>query len=464
MSLAPISVDRLLAWLAAALTAASVLVPAGAYFLFSFRYAEGSLETEASSSARAITRVIGANPSMWRFETVRLRELLAQRPPRAEAESRRLVEPDGTPIAESNEPLDAPVILRTVPVLDAGHPVARVELRRSVRPLVERTLLILVGLLPLGAMAFYLLRVLPARAMRRAEEARRRFEEQARHNQRLEAIGRLAGGVAHDFNNLLAAILGFGRGLQEDLPPGSPQREQADEIVSAARRGAQVTRSLLAFSRRQDLELHRLDVSDLVRRAEGLLRSTLGPRVELRLRLGTEPLQVLGDGVQLELVLLNLASNARDALGPGGQVEVTASRVDVAAGGGPRGGLRPGAYAALSVADNGAGMDPEVQQRAFDPFFTTKEVGKGTGLGLSMAHGVLRQHGGSIQASSAPGSGSRFTLYLPLATGGPEQPSLFEEEPGTAETPAAGTPAGTAPEGARAPGGATRPASPRTGR
>jgi len=440
VNLGPHNVDRLLAWLAATLTAAAVLVPAGAYFLFSFRYAEGSLETEADNASRAITRVVGANPSMWQFETVRLREILSQRPPRPEAESRRLVELDGTLVAESDEPLDAPVILRTMPVLDAGLPVARVELRRSVRPILDRTLLVLLGLLPLGGLAFYLLRVLPARAIAQAEEARRRFEEQARHHQRLEAIGRLAGGVAHDFNNLLAAILGFARGLQEELPAGSPQREQADEIVSAAQRGAQVTRSLLAFSRRQDLELHKLDVNELVRRAEGLLRSTLGQKVELRLRIGPEPLPVLGDGVQLELVLLNLASNARDALGPGGRVEVATCRVQVGEEERGRTSLQPGAYASLSVADSGSGMDAATQQRVFDPFFTTKEVGKGTGLGLSMAHGVLRQHGGTIQVASTPGSGSRFTLYLPMATGGPVQPNLFAEEGASGDTPPAGTP------------------------
>jgi len=438
------SADRLLAWLATALTTATVLVPAGTYFLFSFRYAEGSLETETEASARAVTRLVGANPTMWRFETVRLRELLAQRPQRPEAESRRLVELDGTLIAESEEPLDPPVIVRAMPVRDAGLPVGRVELRRSVRPIVDRTLLLLLALLPAASLAYYLLRVRPARAIHQAEAARERFEEQARHNQRLEAIGRLAGGVAHDFNNLLAAILGFARGLQDDLPPGSPQREQADEIVSAARRGAQVTRSLLAFSRRQDLELHKLDVNELVRRAEGLLRATLGPRVELRLRLGAEPLPVLGDGVQLELVLLNLASNARDALGPGGRVEVTSCRVDVDEDGGARAPLRPGAYASLSFSDTGVGMDPETQQRVFDPFFTTKEVGKGTGLGLSMAHGVLRQHGGSIQVASAPGGGSRFTLYLPLAIGGPLQPRLLEEEASSDDAPPAGMPPHTA--------------------
>ncbi|MBI5067549.1 MAG: hypothetical protein HZB56_04860 [Deltaproteobacteria bacterium] len=439
------AVDRLLAALAAVLAAVAVLVPSGAYFLFAHRYAQGSLETEAATTARAVTRVVSANPTMWRFETVRLRELLALRPPGNPVETRRLVDLEGALVAESAEPLDGPVIRTSQPVLDSGVVVARVQISRSLRPAMLRAALLALLLLPVAGAAYLLLRVLPARAIRRAEEARLRFEEQARHAQRLEAIGRLAGGVAHDFNNLLAAILAFARGLQDDLPAGSPSREYADEIVAAARRGAQVTRSLLAFSRRQDLELHRLDVNDLVRRAEALLRTTVGPKVELGIKLGVEPLPVLGDGVQLELVLLNLASNARDALAPGGRVEVSTRRLDVEQGGAPRVRLRPGAYAALSVADTGTGMDAETQQRVFDPFFTTKEVGKGTGLGLSMAHGVLRQHGGSIQVESTPGQGSRFTLYLPLATGGPVQPSLFEEETLTGETPAAGTPLAQAP-------------------
>ncbi len=439
------AIDRLLAVLAAVLAAVAVLVPSGAYFLFSYRYAQGSLETETATAARAVTRLVSADPTMWRFETVRLREVLAQRPPGNPAESRRLLDLEGTLVAESAEAVDGPVIRASQPVLDAGVAVARIEISRSLRPGLLRALVLFLVLLPVAVAAYVLLRVLPARAIRQADEARRAFEEQARHAQRLEAIGRLAGGVAHDFNNLLAAILGFARGLQDDLPAGSPQREQADEIVAAARRGAQVTRSLLAFSRRQDLELHRLDVNDLVRRAEGMLRSTVGPKVELRVKLGIEPLPVLADGVQLELVLLNLASNARDALAPGGRVEVSTRRVDVDLDGAPRVRLRPGAYAALSVADSGAGMDAETRQRVFDPFFTTKEVGKGTGLGLSMAHGVLRQHGGSIQVESAPGQGSRFTLYLPLTTGGPVQPSLFEEETLTGETPAAGKPLAQAP-------------------
>ena len=239
----------------------------------------------------------------------------------------------------------------------------------------------------------------------------RALEAQLRQAQKMEAVGQLAGGVAHDFNNLLSVILGTAELVRGAVPPGSTLAADLDEITRAARRGAQLTRQLLAFSRRQKLRPRVVDLIAVVRGAEPLLHRLLPETVTLDLALPDAPHLVHADPGQLEQVLMNLVVNARDAVATAGDrvqgvvhVAVDTVRVDNAC-----------PSVRLTVRDNGIGMDAETRARAFEPFFTTKEPGRGTGLGLSTAFGIAAQSGGTLHVESAPGEGATFSLLLPSA-------------------------------------------------
>ena len=232
---------------------------------------------------------------------------------------------------------------------------------------------------------------------------RQSLEEQLRHSQKMESIGRLAGGVAHDFNNILTAIRGYAELLLLDLADDAPARESAAEISRAASRAAELTGQLLAFSRKQVLRPQRLDLNEIVSEMSSMLRRLVGEDVVLKTELDTELSPTLADPTQVEQVLLNLAVNARDAMPSGGRLTIRTANVDGEDG--PR--------VALVVADTGEGMDAATAERIFEPFFTTKEVGAGTGLGLATVHGIVAQSGGTIDVQSEPGVGTAFTICLP---------------------------------------------------
>ncbi len=255
--------------------------------------------------------------------------------------------------------------------------------------------------------------------MKQAEEQQRQFEAQLRERQKMEAIGTLAGGVAHDFNNLLAAILGNLVLAREDVGPEHPAQESLAEINRAAIRARQLVQQILTFSRRQAQTMERQALLPLVEEALRLMRTLLPAGVHLDTRLAEAPLHVMADGTQVQQVLMNLCSNAWQSFeGRAGEITVAlhAESID-AARALKLGGMGPGDYACLSVADNGPGMDSQTRQRVFEPFFTTKAPGEGTGLGLAVVHGIVKAHKGSIALDSAPGRGSRFDVYLPLAPG-----------------------------------------------
>jgi two-component system, cell cycle sensor histidine kinase and response regulator CckA len=256
---------------------------------------------------------------------------------------------------------------------------------------------------------------------REAEEALRRSEQQLLQVQKMEAVGRLAGGVAHDFNNLLTAIRGNAELLLMDLPAESHSREDVEEIRRAADRATALTRQLLAFSRRQVLQPRLLDLNQSVTEIERMLRRLLGEDVELETRLAPGLRPVRADPAQVEQVILNLAVNARDAMPNGGVLMVCTGAMDLTEE------MRrkhpyvvPGQYVLLEVGDTGHGMDTRTLEMAFEPFFTTKPTGKGTGLGLSMVYGIVKQSGGYVWIDSEPGRGTRVRVYLPVASGGPE--------------------------------------------
>jgi|GEM_PF-5736486 len=249
----------------------------------------------------------------------------------------------------------------------------------------------------------------------RAQEEKERLQEQLRQAQKMESVGRLAGGIAHDFNNLLTPILGYADMLSRFLEAGSPARRQAEAIGTAALRAKDLVEQLLAFSRDQAAAFEPVDLAETVRAFYETWRPSLPSHVALRLTLPTAPVWVKADPRHMERVLLNLTANARDAMPEGGTLSVLLEQrtfhheSDM-----PAVGLKPGTYAVLTVADTGMGMDRETLQKIFEPFFTTKPFGKGAGLGLSIVYGIVENHGGRILASSLPGVGTAFDIYLPV--------------------------------------------------
>ena len=269
------------------------------------------------------------------------------------------------------------------------------------------------GLLALLLLTFWLWFTL-----RRQTRERAKLEQQLQQAQKLESIGRLAGGVAHDFNNLLTVINGYGDLLLTALDSASPLRKHAAEVRKAGERGADLTRQLLAFSRKQIIEPKPLDLNALVRESESMLRRVMGEDIEIVTICGPRIGTVVADAGQINQVLLNLAVNARDAMPSGGKLTIETTNVELDTNylvGHPS--VTPGRYVLLTVTDDGMGMDKPTLQRIFEPFFTTKEAGRGTGLGLSTVYGIVKQNGGHIAVYSEPGYGATFRIYLPRIEG-----------------------------------------------
>jgi signal transduction histidine kinase len=247
------------------------------------------------------------------------------------------------------------------------------------------------------------------------EEALRKSEEELRHSQKMEAVGRLAGGVAHDFNNLLTAIIGYAELIATRSSSNSLAKQNAELIRKAGEQAAALTRQLLAFSRKQILQPKVIDLNALVLEMEKLLRRVIGERFDLQSHPDARNGRVKADPSQLEQVVLNLGVNARDAMPRGGQLIIRTENVTLDRKTAPQiaASLAPGDYVVLSVTDTGAGMDEETKSHIFEPFFTTKGPGKGTGLGLATVYGIVRQTGGGISVESELGQGSTFRIYLP---------------------------------------------------
>jgi signal transduction histidine kinase len=265
----------------------------------------------------------------------------------------------------------------------------------------------------------------------RAEMRRREdLEQQLLQSQKMEAVGRLAGGVAHDFNNLLTVILGYNEMLRDQVKEDPVAAGYADEVLRASERAAALTNQLLAFSRRQVSVPRIVDLNSVVRHIDKMLRRIIGEDVRLDIRLDPELPAVKVDPTHIDQVIMNLAVNSRDAMPHGGSLTIETSRVQITEEyASSHIELPPGRYALLTVSDTGGGMDAATLARIFEPFFTTKEQGKGTGLGLSIVYGIVKQNGGEILVYSEPGQGTVFRVYVPAAQGETQaQPVVGEED------------------------------------
>jgi two-component system cell cycle sensor histidine kinase/response regulator CckA len=253
-----------------------------------------------------------------------------------------------------------------------------------------------------------------------------RLETELRQAQKMEAVGRLASGIAHDFNNLITVLIGYSDELLEHVPENSEARYLAESVRRATDRAATLTQQLLAFSRRQATVANSIDLNRLITSMDDMLRRLLGSQIKIQLSLATSLATISADESQISQVIMNLAVNARDAMPDGGVVQIrTANIANGAEGGGEAALVSP--MVALSVIDDGVGMDEATRAHIFEPFFSTKKVGQGKGLGLSTAYGIVGQSGGDILVNTAPGKGSAFTILLPRATN--------ESDPGRYERP-----------------------------
>src|SRR4030042_5309492 len=253
------------------------------------------------------------------------------------------------------------------------------------------------------------------RGMMRDVTEQRRLESQLLHAQKMEAVGTLTGGIAHEFNNMLTTIMGYGKLLHEEMIEDDPLKHNVEMIIASSERAANLIQSLLAFSREQIIKPMPVSINEIIKRVEKLLLRIIGEDIELKTMLADRDLIINVDSGQIEQVLINIATNARDAMPDGGRLIISTELVEL-----DEKYLKtynygkPGDYALISVTDTGTGMDGNVRERIFEPFFTTKEIGKGTGLGLSMGYGIIKQHNGYVNAYSELGKGTTFKIYLPV--------------------------------------------------
>jgi PAS domain S-box-containing protein len=275
-----------------------------------------------------------------------------------------------------------------------------------------------------GRLAFVTLYFTDVHERRTADAKRERLEDQLRHAQKLEALGRLAGGVAHDFNNRLVVIMGYAQLVKERLPKASPLAQHTERVIESALRAAELTQQLLAYGRHQVLDARVFDLSATVDNMRRVLERLMGDDVELVTRACASHPHVLGDVGQIEQVIINLAINARDAMPHGGQLSLETNNVTLAPNESDT--LAAGEYVALVVRDSGSGIPASVLPSIFEPFFTTKEVGRGTGLGLATVEGIVHQSSGAIQVESQLGQGTTFTILLPKASG---LPAVQQQQP-----------------------------------
>jgi len=549
------SIDRLSLRVVFCISVFMALLPPVSYFLVSYQYLRGVLDVKSELSAYAVSDIVRSNPKMWRFETLRLSEMLERAASDNIAEMRRIHDEKHELLAWNNVTVPSPLITRVRDIYDAGFIVAHIEVSRSLRPLLQKSALIAIFSLSLSAFGFYFFRTIPAKSIKkayhaleeseqkyrslyelmkegeeryralfnqagegilimseegkildvnesfcsmhgyskqemmginisdldrhggvnekperiqlllagkslsfevehyhkdghifplevsadlitygggfniqsfhrditerkRAEGERSKLEAQLHQAQKMESVGRLAGGVAHDFNNLLTIISGYSQLGIEESYPDQQVNQYFHAIQNAAKRSANLTRQLLAFARKQTIEPRALDLNETVSGMLKLLQRLIGEDINLVWQPSPNLWLVNVDPSQIDQILANLCVNARDSIANTGKItiETTNNLIDEAFCA-QHTYIQQGEYVQLTVSDNGCGMDKETMAQIFEPFFTTKEIGKGTGLGLATVYGIVKQNNGFVNVHSEPGIGTTFTIYLPRYEG-----------------------------------------------
>ncbi len=370
----------------------------------------------------------GTYPGLWGYSLVTLESFFSNDPAH---------HPSAQGLPEGHIPLDN---FLSVPVTFAGKLVGQVALANALRDYTERDLRAVEQLAELFALSVH---------RKQAEEEHEKLQAQLRQTQKMEAIGTLAGGIAHDFNNVLAAIMGYTELTLGDLPAQSEAHGNLEQVLKAAQRAKDLVSQILSFSRRTEQEKKPVEIGLIIKEVLKLLRASLPAFIEIQTSLKAEKDKVLANPVQIHQLIMNLCTNAAQAMPDGGLLLVEMSAVDMSR---PEAaqydGLQPGRHLRLKVSDTGEGMVPEVMERIFEPFFTTKPQGEGTGMGLSVVHGLVKNHGGAISVYSEPGQGSSFNILLPTIEvegdgealqpgaplpGGQERVLLIDDEPALAD-------------------------------
>ncbi|MDY0042608.1 MAG: ATP-binding protein [Desulforhabdus sp.] len=412
------------AWITSLIAAAIAIVittgiPAW-YFAISYQYMLGSMDAQAELAARTAERLVMANPKTWRFEEIRLQELLQRQHDQTIPELRSIIDSSGEVIAHMTNSPAKPLAVRRHDIYDAGDVVGHVEISRSLRPLLFRTGLVGAISFLIGACIFLVLRIIPLRAVRAEQLRAQRLEIQNRQLQKAESLGLMAGAVAHLFNNELQAIMGNLELALLDLPSGSNGVENLTEAVDACRRAAEVSGLMLTYQGQTSGEHELLDLSQTCQSSLPMIGAVVPKNVSMQIDFLTPGPTVRANANQIHQILINLVNNSVESIGEhSGTIRLAVKTV--AAAEIPASHRFPidwkprsVAYVCMEVEDSGCGIVEEDIEKIFDPFFTTKFTGRG--LGLSVIVGIIRAYDGVIVVESEPGRGSAFRVYLPKST------------------------------------------------
>jgi signal transduction histidine kinase len=402
----------------------AVIIPA-IYFLTAYNGLSGHLQSLVHRQAILVSEFLYTQDDLWRFNLNSLRGILTQGQPPLERRTqlRRILDADGNVVVATDVELEAPVLTRTEKIGNGHRVLGHVEFSESMNGIWTATgYAIFLGIMT-GLLIFLTLSALPIHALNGALKQLEReiaekhhTQDRLRHAQRLESLGVLASGIAHNLNNLLLPILALTQMTIKALPAESAEYKRLEKVIQAALSAKDLVNRITALSRQNASKTEAVSVSEIVENATELCKSILLPTIAFTKSSEGDAGKALVDAGQIETILLNIIGNAADAVDPKtGKISVSLSAIDAdesLAKTVPN--MRTGAYAKITISDNGHGMDRQTLDNIFDPFFTTKAVGKGTGLGLSTAYGVLRQYDGAVHVTSKPGEGTTFEIYLPL--------------------------------------------------
>lgn len=397
----------------------AIIVPAG-YFVISYQYITGTLDAQAELVARTTERMVMANPDTWQFEEIRLQELLEHHHDQEIPELRSIVDSYGTVIASMTDLPSKPLVTRRYDVYDAGSIVGHIEISRSLRPLLTRTVLIGTVSFLVGSFIFLILRIIPLRAVRAEQIKSHKLEIQNRQLQKAESLGRMAGAIAHHFNNMLGAVVGNIELAIMDLPPGSNALENLTEAMKASHRAAEVSSLMLTYLGQTPGKLEPLDLSQTCHLGVSMLRAAIPDKVIMEPDLPSPGPTIRANANQMHQVLTNLVTNAWESICDN-QVTVrltikTVSPADIPVSHRFPIDWQPQniPYACMEVTDTGCGIADMDIEKIFDPFFTTNFTGRGMGLPVTL--GIVRSHEGAICVESEPGRGTVFRVFLPVSS------------------------------------------------